>query len=167
MYECKVCKLKYKQIIEDKCVFCSIIYENKKSNIYNICIGYSNMEQIDIIHNTYKYFLLHDKIPKPNEIDNNVQIININSYIFREFINYCIKDKKFLEIIDKFKIFFTNTIDLNKIKSKKFPLTYKIEKLNILYIKTDLKLSDINNNFKYFDKFINLYKDFTHLLYNI
>jgi hypothetical protein len=159
MYECKICKFKYKELIDKQCIFCSIICENKKSDIYNICIGYTHYEQINIIHKTYNKIISEDKLPIPNEIDNTVQIINCNPYIFREFISYCKNENKFEDIIDKFKIFFTNSIDLNKIKSKRFPLKYKLERLNIEYIKSNTKLSDINENFE------NLYKKFTQSLY--
>jgi hypothetical protein len=143
-------------------VFCNIINENKKNDIYNICIGYINdinINQIDIIRNTYNLILQTDKIPLPKEIYNNIIIININPYIFREFIKYCKQEQLYLNIINKFKIFFTNAIDLNKIKSKRFPLKYKIEKLNIDYIKSNKDLLDIDKNIK------NLYKKFTHSIY--
>ena len=163
MYECNVCRLKYKELIDMKCIFCSIIHENKKSDVYNICIAYTDVSQSDIIQDVYNFIILEDKIPMPKEIDNNCKLINCNPYIFREFIKYCKIEQKYLHIIDKFKIFFTNAIDMNKIKSKRFPLKYKIEKLNIEYIKSNINLSDIHINI---DKnFENLYKKFTQSLY--
>lgn len=162
MYECNKCKLKYKELFNSLCVFCNIINENNKTDIYNICIVFIddlNINQIDIIRNTYNLILQKDKIPLPKEIYNNIIIININPYIFREFIKYCKQEQLYLNIINKFKIFFTNAIDLNKIKSKRFPLKYKLEKLNIDYIKSDKDLSDIDKNMK------NLYKKFTQSLY--
>ena len=167
MYECKICKLKYKELIDMKCIFCSIIHENKKSDVYNVCIAYTEVTQTDIIQDTYDFIILEDRMPFPHEIDDTCKLIKCNPYIFREFIKYCKTEQKYLNIIDKFKIFFTNTIDMNKIKSKRFPLKYKIEKLNIEYIKSNMDLSDIQtNNNKYIDKnFENLYKKFTQSLY--
>jgi hypothetical protein len=171
MYECKLCKLKYKELIDMKCILCSIIHENKKSDVYNICIAYTDVSQSDIIQDTYDFIILEDKLPFPHEIDNTSKLIKCNPYTFREFIKYCKLEKKYLDIIDKFKIFFTNSIDMNKIKSKRFPLKYKIEKLNIEYIKSSINLSDIQINIdkninKNIDKnFENLYKKFTQSLY--
>ncbi len=146
MFECKSCNLKYKELQDKLCVFCNIILNNNKTDSYNICIGYTNLSQKDIIKKIYDIIIIEDKIPYPKIIDNNIILININPYIFREFILYCEKEKKYVDIIENFKIFFTNTIDLNKIKSKRFPLKYKIEKLNIDYIKTEYRLKDIDKN---------------------
>ena len=163
MLECKLCELKYKEIYDKLCVFCNIISNNNKLDIYNICIGYTDVSQIDIIKNIYDMIILEDKIPYPKIIDDTVILININPYIFREFIIYCKKkyynDNDIIDNINKFKIFFTNAIDLNKIKTKKFPLKYKIEKLNIDYIKTE-------NTLEYIDKNLaKLYKKYVHNLY--
>ena len=157
MFECRSCKLNYKELQNNYCIFCNIVLNNKKSDIYNICIGYTNLTQNDIIKNTYNNIILENKIPYPQNIDNKVILININPYIFREFILYIQKDE--INIIDKFKLFFTNTIDLNKVKLKKFPLKYKIEKLNINYIKTESTLKDIDTNIA------ELYEKFIHKLY--
>jgi len=76
---------------------------------------------MDIIKKTYNYIIKNDVMPTPKDIDNNSIIINFNPYIFRE---YC-------KLIDGYKIFFTNCIDRNKIKTKRFDSKYKIEKINI------------------------------------
>ena len=156
MFDCKQCKLKYKELNNNICILCNIIRYNNKSDSYNIIIGYSDSEQYDIIRKTYEFFIKHDQIPKPHDIDLSVKIIKINPYIFRQFILYYKKNKLIdSKLIDNYKIFFTNAIDLNKIKSKRFPLKYKSERLNIDYLIDQKELAEININIE------NLYKNFT------
>jgi hypothetical protein len=78
------------------------------------------MSQIDIIKKTYEYFIQNDKLPIPEDIDRKCEKIKINPYFFRE---YCINNN--------YKIFFTNCIDRNFLKTKRFPAKYNLEKLNI------------------------------------
>ena len=120
MFVCQNCNLKYAVINNNKCVFCNIITDTKKSDIYNFIICKSDLNQIDIINKTYEYFMEHDKIPEPSDIDINTKLIKTNSYLFKKNINS-----------DEYKIFFTNCIDRNLIKTKRFPQKYNIEKLNI------------------------------------
>ena len=171
MFECIFCKLQYNELqynelqynelINNKCVFCNIIHYNNKNNIYNIVIGYTKCTQLDIIKNTYNLFMTHDCIPLPNEIDSDVILIKINPYIFRQFIKYLKNDSKNSKLIDNFKIFFTNTIDLNKIKSKRFSFKYKSKRLNIDFLSEQKELSEIDTNIE------NLYKNFLRdIIYN-
>jgi hypothetical protein len=120
MFICENCNLKYATINNKKCVFCNIITENKKSDIYNFIICKSDIDQIDIINKTYEYFINNDKIPEPNNIDSNSKLIKVNPYLFKKNI-----------ISNEYKIFFTNCIDRNLIKTKRFPQKYAIEKINI------------------------------------
>jgi hypothetical protein len=120
MLICENCNQKYALINNNKCVFCNIVTENKKSDIYNFIICKSDMNQDDIINKTYEYFINCDKIPLPNNIDIDAKLIKINPYLFKKNI-----------ISSKYKIFFTNCIDRNLIKTKRFPQKYVIEKLNI------------------------------------
>ena len=159
MFECIICKLKYKEMNNNICIFCNIVSQNNKNNVYDITIGFTKKSQKDIIKCTYEYINNNDKIPLPHEIDNKVKIININPYIFREFISFYKKKEIYDDNINNFKIFFTNTIDLNKIKSKKFPLKYKLEKLDVAYINSDILLNDIDENYE------NLYKKFINNIY--
>ena len=120
MFICQNCNLKYAIITNKLCVFCNIVMETKKSDIYNFIICKSNLDQNDIINKTYEFFHKHDKIPIPYEIDPKVKLITINPYLFKKNI-----------ISDTYKIFFTNCIDRNLIKTKRFPQKYIIEKLDI------------------------------------
>jgi hypothetical protein len=107
----------------------------------NIIIGFTDVSQKDIIKKTYEYFQKYDSIPKPTDIFPEVDIIKVNPYIFREFI----KTNKLNSILSNtIKIFFTNCIDLNKIKKKRFPLKYNIQKLDINYIQNQIDLQNLN-----------------------
>lgn len=118
--KCINCDLNYKELYEELCVFCNIVKENKKENVFDIIIGFSNLTQLEIINKTYEFFLKTDKIPYPNEIDPKVVTIKINPYVYRKKNKEC-------------KIFFTNTIDLNKIRTKRFPFKYNLQNLDIKF----------------------------------
>ena len=106
-----------------------------------------SQSQIEIIKRTYEYFIKYDKIPIPTEIDTNTSILKCNPYIFREFI-------KTNSTPINYKIFFTNCIDLNKIKTKRFPLKYNQEKLNLLFLDDRIEISDFDINvFNSYNKF--------------
>lgn len=121
MFECINCMLKYADITNKYCEFCNIIQNIQKNDIYKIIICKSDLEQIDIIKKTYEYFIKNDKIPIPKEIDNDSIIINVNPYLFKKNI-----------FNNNYKIFFTNCIDKNKIKIKKFMIKYNNEKLDVI-----------------------------------
>lgn len=120
MFECKNCHLKYSKINDDLCIFCKIVIDNKKEQLYNFIICKSNLRQEEIIKNTYELFIKNDVIPSPNEIDECAIKININPHLFFKYIKN-----------DQYKIFFTNCIDRNQIKIKRFGSSYNLEKLNI------------------------------------
>ncbi len=120
MFLCDNCNLKYAIVNNNKCVFCNIIKHTKKTDIYNFIICCSDLSENEIINKTYEYFMKHDKIPEPCDIDINAKLIKTNPYLFIKNI-----------ISNKYKIFFTNCIDRNLIKTKRFPQKYNIEKLNI------------------------------------
>jgi hypothetical protein len=138
---CKSCNLNYISLYNDLCVFCNIINNNNKFDTMNTMIGFTNISQNEIIKKTYEYFQEHDIIPKPLDIIQDVKILKVNPYIFREFVNNS-------------KLFFTNCIDLNKIKQKRFPLKYNIQKLDINYLQNQIELKDYDINV------FNLYKKF-------
>jgi hypothetical protein len=119
---CINCDLTYKELQNGICVFCDIVKINKKDYLFHCVIGETKLSQLEIIKKTYEFFMKNDNIPFPYEIDNNVNILKVNPYLYR--INNDIKTK----------IFFTNCIDLNKIKAKRFPLKYNQQNLNINYI---------------------------------
>lgn len=126
MSQCSICHLDYKEIVSDKCVFCNIVENNIKNDVFNIVIGATELKQIDIINKTYEFFKKNNRIPYPNEIDPNVVIIKCNPYVYR-------KENKQIKQIKQIKIFFTNCVDYNKIKTPKFPLKFNPQTLNLKY----------------------------------
>jgi hypothetical protein len=133
MFDCENCNLKYATVINKLCVFCNIIIDTKKSDIYNFIICKSDLDQNDIINKTYEFFNKNDKIPIPYEIDPNAELIKVNPYLFKMNI-----------ISNKYKIFFTNCINRNLIKTKRFPQKYIIEKLDINKFCTGIELKKID-----------------------
>ena len=133
MFICENCDLKYVSINNKKCVFCNIITDTKKSDMYNFIICKSDLTQLDIINKTYEYFIENDKIPEPKDIDIHAKLIKINPNLFKKNI-----------ISNEYKIFFTNCIDRNLIKTKRFPQKYVIEKLNINKFCNGIELEKID-----------------------
>lgn len=126
---CTICNNNYKEIIDNKCVFCNIIHKNNKYDVFNIVIGITNLSQIDIINKTYEFFMKNNRIPYPNEIDDKVKILNVNPYIYRK------DNSKFNNCqLNNNCLFFTNCIDYNKIKTPRFPLKFNPQQqLNLKY----------------------------------
>ena len=120
MTNCSICNLDYSEIILEKCVFCNIVANNIKNDVFNIIIGTTELTQLDIINKTYKFFKQNSRTPYPNEIDTNVIILKKNPYVYR-------KQNK------SYKIFFTNCIDYNKIKTPRFPIKFNLQPLNLKY----------------------------------
>jgi hypothetical protein len=118
---CYDCNNNYKEIIENRCIFCNIIFLNKKEDVFNIIICDTKLSQNEIIKKSYEFFIKNNRIPYPDEIDPYVIIIKTNPYIYRKFNKQC-------------KIFFTNCIDYNKIKTPRFPLKFTPQQLNLRYI---------------------------------
>jgi hypothetical protein len=133
MFVCDNCNLKYANIFNKKCVFCNIITDTKKSDIYNFIICRSDLCQNEIINKTYEFFNKNDKIPEPKDIDIHAKLIKINPNLFKKNI-----------ISNEYKIFFTNCIDRNLIKTKRFPQKYVIEKLNINKFCNGIELEKID-----------------------
>jgi hypothetical protein len=133
MFVCDNCNLKYASINNNKCVFCNIVTHTKKTDIYNFIICRSDLSQNEIINKTYEFFNKNDKIPEPSDIDINAIIIKTNPYLFIKNI-----------VSNEYKIFFTNCIDRNLIKTKRFPQKYNIEKLNINKFSNGIELEKID-----------------------
>jgi hypothetical protein len=93
----------------------------------------SDLNQNEIINKTYEYFMNNDNIPEPREIDKKSLLIKINPYLFIKNI-----------VSNEYKIFFTNCIDRNLIKTKRFPQKYNIEKLNINKFCNGIELEKID-----------------------
>ncbi len=132
MLDCISCGLKYFYLHDKLCEFCDIVYNLKKTDSYKYIVCYSEMDQDYIIKKTYDYFMENDIMPAPNDIDFNSIIVSVNPYIFRNYIKH-----------DKCKIFFTNCINRNNIKTKKFLDKYPNEKFDIIkYSGIELKKID-------------------------
>lgn len=142
MLECIKCNLKYYNLNNKLCEFCNIVYNLKKTDSYKYIICQTKISQYEIIKKTYEYFIKNDKMPLPNEIDKESIIISVNPYYFISNIKN-----------DNYKIFYTNCIDRNNIKVKKYLNKYPNEKININnYLGVDLKNIDENT----YNEYINI-----------
>ncbi len=136
MFTCIQCNLKHAILTDNLCIFCSICNTNNKKDIFNITICKTKLTQEEIIKKTYDLFIENNVIPTHLEIDNMSKHIKYNPYIFREYIK--LKDTDY-------KIFFTNCIDRNKIKTKRLASKYNLEKINIdKYYSSSYELKDID-----------------------
>lgn len=119
--ECEYCQTTQNKVYEldskKLCYLCYCIRKFTKQDIYNYVICYSELNQIDIIKQTWNLYNKNGTIPLPTEIDPSVQLVKINIYVFLLTQNF-----------GKYKIFFTNKLDdvvnteienIFKVKSKK------------------------------------------------
>jgi hypothetical protein len=105
----------------------------KRSNIGDCILCWSDMPQYDIVRKTTEYVVSKGTIPLPYEIDSNVKIININVFLFADFLSQLDKDDR--KTFSKYKVFFTNRINRNDINVRNIILgPYKIEKLSMKYL---------------------------------
>ena len=143
MPDCEKCKQKFSNLFFNKlCVFCDIVYNLNKNHSYKYVICKSELEQDDVIRKTYEYFMKNDVIPVPDKIDSSAQIIMVSPYNFAKNIT-----KK------SYKIFFTNHIDRNNIKTKRLTDKYPIEKLNVAKYCDGIDLQKIDQ--KTYNEYIN------------
>ena len=175
---CENCNKEYNKlfnITNDKinkhiCKLCSYVLVYKQENINKILLLKSNISQKEIITETYKFFSENKRIPLPNEIDSNAQIINYSSPILCELIN---KYPQIKEYTKNLRIFITdnNLFPKNLLvkdnKNENELYWTNINKLNIYNIPNDiiivfnkcandidnLEIDDIN---KYKNEYINL-----------
>jgi len=92
------------------CIFCSKITNYKNTDVYDVIICKSDMDQLDIIKKTVDCFFNNDSIPIPTEIDKDAKIVNIT---VRNFIKAVNNDDK--NILNNLKIFFTKNINTSNI----------------------------------------------------
>lgn len=106
---CNNCLLNYNYINNGYCLMCNIIHNTKQTDILFFVVGVSDLSQLEIVKLTKQFIMKNNYVPLPNQIDKDVKIIkDVNHYLFKKYIN----EKK----INKFKIFFTSDLDIDKIK---------------------------------------------------
>jgi hypothetical protein len=70
------------------CLLCNLLvnFDIKKLNKLILC--YSKLPQSEIVKRTMCHYLTHGQIPKPFDIDNLVEKINLSPIIYLQLINY-------------------------------------------------------------------------------
>jgi len=137
-----LCKLCNNNVIKlnpytQLCILCNIYKFYDRLDVYNIVLCISNMNQLDIIKATHQFLQKNNTIPLPINIDEHAIHININPTVLYEcniIINTSNEYENEKKILNNIKIFYTNTIDRNLLKSRRLiDGQFKQEKLNPLY----------------------------------
>lgn len=114
------------------CGLCKIIKNFTKTDMQNIIICNSDIPQYEIVKLTMESIIKKGKVPEPFEIDKNVKLVDIIPYRFIDMLNNLSNEDK--KIFTKYKIFFTNRLDLNSVYMRNILLgQFKIENLDIKY----------------------------------
>jgi hypothetical protein len=114
-FNCKLSYPKYFKINQKNyCYFCKLIYFSEQTDVYSIQIGYSILNQDEIVKKTKEIILKENKIPSYKEIDSNSKIVQVNPYIFLNVIKMMNNDEKIC--FSNVKIFFTEDLNIDFIR---------------------------------------------------
>jgi hypothetical protein len=118
---CFNCKLTYPKYfkINDKsyCYFCKLIYFLDQSDVFCINIGYSILNQDDIVKKTKDILIKENRIPSHKEVDPNSKLVLVNPYIFKNIIKLMTQQEQIC--FSNVKIFFTDDLDTEYIKVRR------------------------------------------------
>jgi hypothetical protein len=118
---CFNCKLTYPKYfkINDKsyCYFCKLIYFLDQSDVFCINIGYSILNQDDIVKKTKDILIKENRIPSHKEVDPNSKLVLVNPYIFKNIIKLMTQQEQIC--FSNVKIFFTDDLDTEYIKIRR------------------------------------------------
>lgn len=146
----------YRYIEEDTvCPFCYMILNLNDMDNDKLILCYSKLSQLDIIRMTTKYIFDNDKIPYPQIIDPNIQLIPLSIME----LSCALMDNKLPNIFDNYKIFINHNFNIGYIKSVVFDNSifcedseiseyvydeYKMSKKERKYLKSILNVKKIN-----------------------
>jgi hypothetical protein len=117
-FNCKLSYPKYFEISKNKyCYFCKLIYFMEQKDIFSIHIGYSTMQQEEIIKKTKEILKSENRIPTNKDIDKNSKLVLINPYILTNLIKLMSTSEQVC--FSNIRIFFSEDIDTDYIKIKR------------------------------------------------
>jgi hypothetical protein len=154
-YNCKESYPRYFPINNNKyCYFCKLIYFIEHTDIFKVYIGYSTLSQDLIVKKTKEILFKENRVPTNKDIDPHSKIVQINPYILINMIKNMTHTEQIC--FSNIKIFFTEDIDMDSIKVKRFIDKPKpLNKTNIIPNKIQLLPYQKVLYEKYIEKFIN------------
>ncbi len=124
------------------------------TDIFKIYIGYSALSQDLIVKKTKEILFKENRMPTNKDIDLHSKLVQINPYLIINIIKNMTHSEQIC--FSNIKIFFTENIDMDSIKVKRFIDKPKpIIKTNIIPNKIQLLHYQKVLYDKYYDKFIN------------
>lgn len=90
------------------CPLCKLLFSRNRNDLIFTCICESSLNQIDIIKQTYDYFVKNNTIPSPQTLDKKVKLSDISS---NDLLNIDVNKldvDKFINKTKKLKFFFTH-----------------------------------------------------------
>ena len=153
-YNCKEKYPKYFTINNNKyCYFCKLIYFMEYTDIFKVYIGYSTISQDEIVKKTKEILFKENRVPTNKDIDMHSKLVQINPYILINIIKNMLQSEQIC--FSNIKIFFTEDIDMDLIKVKRFiDKPTPLNKTNIIPNKIQLISSQKVIYDKYINKFI-------------
>jgi hypothetical protein len=85
------------------CFLCRIVINNKKDDVYRCILVYSKLTQVQVIKKTREFYQKNDRIPFPQEIDQDAKLFPLQVYLFSK-----LKNK---ELFPNIVIFFTSHVE--------------------------------------------------------
>ena len=117
-FNCKLTYPKYFNINKKSyCYFCKLIYFLEQSDIFSINIGYSMLNQDEIVKKTKEILIKENRIASHKEIDPNSKLVLVNPFIFKNCINLMTQNEQIC--FSNVKIFFTESLNTEYIKIKR------------------------------------------------
>ena len=117
-FNCKLTYPKYFNINKKSyCYFCKLIYFLDQSDVFSINIGYSMLNQDEIVKKTKDILINENRIPSHKDIDPNSKLVLVNPFIFKNVINLMSQHEQIC--FSNVKIFFTEDMDTEYIKIKR------------------------------------------------
>jgi hypothetical protein len=117
-FNCKLTYPKYFNINKKSyCYFCKLIYFIEQSDVFSINIGYSTMNQDEIVKKTKEVLINENRICSHKEIDPNSKLVLVNPYIFKNVINLMTQSEQIC--FSNVKIFFTEDMDTEYVKIRR------------------------------------------------
>ena len=116
---CSECRLSFPKYFNKNnlryCIFCKIINHPTSYDIYSYVWGFSELSQSNIIEGYRTQFVKYSQIVPPSMIDPCVKIIRGNPYIISQIKADLESNTDFKS---KLKVFFTNSVDHNYLRSQ-------------------------------------------------
>jgi hypothetical protein len=117
-FNCKLIYPKYFNINKKTyCYFCKLIYFLEQSDIFSINIGYSILNQDEIVKKTKEILIKENRIPSHKEIDPNSKLVLVNPFILKNTIKLMSQNEQIC--FSNVKVFFTENMDTESVRIRR------------------------------------------------